>query len=92
MEADIAEALPKIQGGMDLRSGEGLVTAFKVVARQYVRSWGIRGDNTPEKAKELGYLDARELYPELQTLSWKGYVRELVDGKVRAPYSERKSS
>ena len=88
VEADIAEALPKIQGGMDLRSGEGLVTAFKVVARQYVRSWGIRGDNTPEKAAELGYVTSKELWPEMEFVKYEDFLREAVKGEAKPVYDE----
>ena len=88
VEADIAEALPKIQGGMDLRSGEGLVTAFKVVARQYVRSWGIRGDNTPEKAAELGYVTNKELWPEMEFVKYEDFLREAVKGEAKPVYDE----
>lgn len=73
-------------------SSEDMAGLAKVAMAGYYHTLAVRGDNNPEKAKDLGYLDARELYPELQTLSWKGYVRELVDGKVKAPYSERQSS
>ena len=88
VEADIAEALPKIQSGMDLRSGEGLITAFKVVARQYVRSWGIRGDNTPEKAKELGYVTSKELWPEMEFVKYEDFLSDVVEGEVKPVYDE----
>ncbi|KAM0701518.1 hypothetical protein Q7P35_009768 [Cladosporium inversicolor] len=88
VEAEIAEALPKIQGGMDLRSGEGLVTAFKVVARQYVRSWGIRGDNTPEKAEQLGYVISKELWPEMEFVKYEDFLRDVVKGEAKPVYDE----
>jgi uncharacterized protein YbjT (DUF2867 family) len=88
VEADIAEALPKIQSGMDLRSGEGLITAFKVVARQYVRSWGIRGDNTPEKAKELGYVTSKELWPEMKFVDYEDFLGDVVKGEAKPVYEE----
>lgn len=31
---------------------------------QYYKSYGIRGDNSPEAAKYLGYLDFKDLYPD----------------------------
>jgi hypothetical protein len=58
-----------------------------VMTKQYDYSKYVRKDNTPEKAKELGYLDARELYPELKPRSFKEFVGDLLDGKVGRPYS-----
>lgn len=39
---------------------------FKPIVNQYWLSWGIRGDNTPEAARFLGYLDFKELYPDVE--------------------------
>jgi len=89
VEADIAEALPVLlTSGMDLRSGEGIIVAFKAVARQYVRSWGIRGDNTPEKARELGYVTSKELWPEMEFESYQEFLRDVVEGKANPVYDE----
>lgn len=88
VEADIADGLPKIMGGMDLRSGEGLIVAFNVVARQYIRSWGIRGDNTPEKAKELGYVTSKELWPEMEFVNYEGFLGDVVKGVAKPVYEE----
>ncbi|KAF4628277.1 hypothetical protein G7Y89_g9876 [Cudoniella acicularis] len=40
----------------------------------YMYSWGIRGDNTPDRAKYLGYLDDKELYPDISALKFEDYV------------------
>jgi len=53
---------------------------------QYARSKYIRMDNRPEYAKYLGYLDARELYPDFKPKSLKEFVTDLLDGKVKRPY------
>lgn len=42
----------------------------------------VRGDNTPENARYLGYLDAEELYPDMQPRRWKDYVEDLIAGQV----------
>ena len=55
-----------------------------IAVLEYRKSWGIRGDNTPEYATYLGYLLASELYPdlyesgELRTLD--AYIQEVIDG------------
>ncbi|KAG5794333.1 hypothetical protein H9Q69_006629 [Fusarium xylarioides] len=38
---------------------------FEVVKYQYFNALGIRGYNTPEYARYLGYVDATELYPDM---------------------------
>ncbi|KAK6971953.1 glycoside hydrolase [Favolaschia claudopus] len=45
----------------------------------------VRGDNTPAYAKYLGYLDARELYPEFQPITFREYLVELLDGRAEKP-------
>ncbi|CZR63605.1 related to Isoflavone reductase homolog P3 [Phialocephala subalpina] len=59
-----------------------------VMSTQYAISKYVRRDNTPENAKSLGYLDARELYPDLKPKSFKEFVGDLVDGKVQRPYAK----
>lgn len=48
---------------------------------QYLYSFGIRGDNTPENANYLGYINAKDLYPELGMTSYvdfsKSYLMEM---------------
>ncbi|TPX14208.1 uncharacterized protein E0L32_000602 [Thyridium curvatum] len=55
-------------------------TQLQLFGGQYQYSWGIRGDNTLEHAKYLGYLDAKELYPDLKPRKFKDYVQAVVDG------------
>ena len=57
------------------------------MSAQYSYSKYVRGDNTPEYAKYLGYLDARELYPDFKPTTFKEFVVELLDGKVPRPYA-----
>jgi hypothetical protein len=53
---------------------------------EYEFSKYVRMDNRPEYAKYLGYLDARELYPEFKPKSLRDFAVELLDGKVQRPY------
>jgi hypothetical protein len=46
----------------------------------------VRGDNDPEYAKYLGYLDARNLYPEFAPRSFEAYAKELLNGKAATIY------
>lgn len=52
---------------------------------------GIRGDNTPEYARYLGYLDGKELYPDFEGISLEAYCRELIDGKATGVYERMRS-
>ncbi|KAM0417111.1 hypothetical protein ACHAPT_012887 [Fusarium lateritium] len=55
---------------------------------QYWNSWGLRGDNTPEFAKYLGYLVAKELYPDLEGRTLEAYIRDALHGKERAAWQQ----
>lgn len=52
---------------------------------QYRQLLGIRGDNTPRKARYLNYLDATELYPDIRVTPLEEYIRDALAGQVRAP-------
>lgn len=41
----------------------------------------IRGDNTPETAKSLGYLIGKELFPDMAFRSFRDLAQEVLDGK-----------
>ncbi|KAI1455917.1 NAD(P)-binding protein [Annulohypoxylon moriforme] len=56
-------------------------TKFSLLLNEYVNSWGLRGDNTPESAKYLGYLDFQELYPDVKGKTLRTIIQEVLDGK-----------
>ncbi|KAL9567440.1 hypothetical protein ACKAV7_008390 [Fusarium commune] len=51
---------------------------------EYKWSRWNREDNTPEHADYLSYLNAKELYPDLQPKSMDDFVHELVEGRANA--------
>ncbi|ETN41807.1 uncharacterized protein HMPREF1541_03744 [Cyphellophora europaea CBS 101466] len=53
---------------------------------QYNHSKFIRGDNTLENAKYLGYLDARELYPDFKPVTFEDFMRGVLAGKATKAY------
>ncbi|KAE8162891.1 NAD(P)-binding protein [Aspergillus tamarii] len=55
-------------------------------AAQLLYSWGIRGDNTPEYAQYLGYMNGKELYPDFEYITFEDYVKEALEGKVKGVY------
>ena len=56
---------------------------------EYEVSKYVREDNTPENAKYLGYLDAKELYPDFKPVSFKSFLTELFAGQGVKPYQGR---
>jgi hypothetical protein len=56
---------------------------------QYANSVWLRGDNLPESASYLGYLNGKELYPNLKHVPFADYVKELVAGKGKGVYVDR---
>lgn len=57
-------------------------SAFKVIMNQYYSSYGIRGDNSPEAANYLGYLDFKELYPEESGEGMRIVIQRALTGPV----------
>jgi hypothetical protein len=81
LEASIAERKAK-------RAAEPNVAMHRMMlyTLEYSYSKYVRGDNTPEFAKSLGYLDANELYPDFKPITFKDFVKELLNGKAHRPY------
>ncbi|KAL4805968.1 hypothetical protein BDV18DRAFT_140237 [Aspergillus unguis] len=56
---------------------------------EYQLSWGIRGDNSPEYAKYLGYLLAKDLYPDFKPVDFKTYLTDVYNGVAKGIYTDR---
>lgn len=63
-----------------------MLQAFTLVGLEYAYSKFGRGDNSPEYAKYLGYLDAKDLYPDFVPRPIEAYLKELLDGKAVEMY------
>ena len=50
--------------------------AVKFMVGQYMNSMHFLKENTLENAKHLGYLDARELYPDIPAQSLEEFAKE----------------
>ncbi|KAF4905513.1 Isoflavone reductase-like protein [Colletotrichum viniferum] len=61
---------------------------YELIRFQYWHSWAIRGDNTPEYAKYLGYLNTKDLYPDIGFIPFQEYVQEVLDGKGKGVYEK----
>ena len=66
-------------------------TFLQIISAQYTISWGIRGDNTPEYAKYLGYLTSKELYPEMEFVCFENFLQEVLDGRMKGVYEEMRA-
>jgi hypothetical protein len=57
---------------------------------EYYYSLEIRGDNTPEHAEYLGYLNGKELYPDVQVETLEDYMKGVVGGTIERVYIGRR--
>ncbi|KAK2035998.1 hypothetical protein LZ31DRAFT_636164 [Colletotrichum somersetense] len=48
---------------------------------QYKHSRHVGGDNAPDRAQYLGYLDGKTLYPDPECKSMRDFIRDVVAGK-----------
>ncbi|KAJ5814253.1 uncharacterized protein N7503_001003 [Penicillium pulvis] len=55
---------------------------------EYYNSWGVRGDNTAECARYLGYLILDDLYPGFKGRTLDKFIQEILDGKATKVYSQ----
>ncbi|KAL1968344.1 hypothetical protein VTN77DRAFT_1873 [Rasamsonia byssochlamydoides] len=62
---------------------------YQLISAQYNYSKFVRGDNQPDRAAYLGYLDGRKLYPDFEPISFEAFLKEVVDGKAKRPYVGR---
>lgn len=66
-----------------------LKNTFALATAQYFLTLAIRGDNTPENAKYLGYLDGKDLYPDYNyPLSLEQYFEKALDGGANVVLTE----
>ncbi|KAL1801134.1 hypothetical protein ACET3X_001476 [Alternaria dauci] len=73
---ELLEAINKFGDSRNLSDDEFLQKAVY----QYWYSWGIRGENTDDHAKYLGYVDGNSLYPGIKTRSFEDYIKEILSG------------
>lgn len=61
------------------------------IPAQHQYCWGVRGDDTPEYVKYLGYLPSQEMYPDLECTPFERYVDEVLAGTAETVYAELKT-
>lgn len=91
-EEQLRNQLQDSNRALEQEGGAGNYSSFlnKVMA-EYQISWGVRGDNTPEYAKYLGYLTTKELYPDFDFVPFETFLREVLDGKMKGVYQENEA-
>lgn len=52
---------------------------------EYRYSRYVRGDNQAEYAKYLGFLDARELYPDFKPITFRQFLKDILEHKIHKP-------
>jgi len=76
------EDLLEIISGVQAKPGRNNLepeSKSNLVMAQYKNVLGIRGDNTPEHARYLGYLDVKELYPDVIPTSLETFIRHALE-------------
>ncbi|EXF75697.1 hypothetical protein CFIO01_04630 [Colletotrichum fioriniae PJ7] len=84
-----AEAMETAMVAESLTAGAIEESAFDhrmKIFYEYWYSMGVRGDNTPEVAEFLGYIDGTKLYPDFRALTFEAFLQEVLDGKSVAIY------
>jgi hypothetical protein len=84
MSKEDAEAIVKKADDGIAANPEDVGSWIQKQVTEYKASWGIRGDNTPEHAAYLGYLDAKALYPDFKATTIDEFVIGLVEGNRNA--------
>ena len=66
-----------VEGGAEFaKDPNDFAAAMKFVVAQYMKSMHFLEENSLENAKRLGYLDARELYPDIPAQSLEEFAKE----------------
>ncbi|KAH8886018.1 NAD(P)-binding protein [Thozetella sp. PMI_491] len=81
------ELLQIIWHGRAGTNSPGRPPMANLAVAQYRNLLGIRGDNTPEHARYLGYLDVKELYPDIKATPLETYIEDAFEGRVKTVYS-----
>lgn len=89
-EAHLRKKVADADAVLKTNPGDKVATMTKLTT-EYLISWGVRGDNTPKYAKYLGYLDTKDLYPDIKFRSFESFLNEVLDGKARPVYQNNEA-
>ncbi|KAM5362410.1 hypothetical protein ACJA88_014040 [Fusarium oxysporum] len=54
----------------------------------YQKSYDIMGENTPEYARYLGYQVSKDLYPDMEGISFEDFFKETLETGLKPMYEE----
>jgi hypothetical protein len=85
-----SEALARLQARQEAFAANPELRAnrFLLAAAQYAITKYVRGDNRPENARYLGYVDANELFPDFRYTRYGEFVDDLMAGTIGRPYPD----
>ncbi|KAJ4169150.1 hypothetical protein NW754_011084 [Fusarium falciforme] len=87
-----AEQLDATIKQLQAATQDGQVDYVTLVGRfwlEYYYSSFIDGDNSPEGVERLGFIWAKDLYPEFKPTSFKQFFQDILDKKRTLPYAGR---
>ncbi|UPK92848.1 hypothetical protein LCI18_003783 [Fusarium solani-melongenae] len=87
-----AEQLDATIKQLQAATQDGQVDYVTLVGRfwlEYYYSSFIDGDNSPEGVERLGFIWAKDLYPELKPTLFKQFFQDILDKKRTLPYAGR---
>lgn len=88
--ADLEDIIAKAKQAL-VSNPDDIPTKLKLIGTQYEYSHGVRGDNTPEYAKFLGYVTSKDLYgSDMDYVPFEEYLKELVSGQASEIYEDRR--
>ena len=73
------------------KAGVNTAERMAIWSSEYIYSKYVRADNSRENALYLGYLDARELYPQFKPSTFRDFFAELLEGGIERPYQDKYS-
>ncbi|KAI0170488.1 isoflavone reductase family protein [Pestalotiopsis sp. NC0098] len=76
--ADITGAIAGAQEVLEKDPADPTAT-LTLFLNQYMNSWGVRGDNDPENAETLGYLDYTKLNPDIKGITVREIYESILD-------------
>ncbi|KAF9774645.1 hypothetical protein IL306_007315 [Fusarium sp. DS 682] len=78
--ADLEARIAELQSSV-ARDPTDVGLTLALAMSQYRYSRYVRGDNTPDHAEYLGYLDGKTLYPDLNCKPLREFIREVINGE-----------
>jgi hypothetical protein len=65
---------------------DNLINILDYFDFSYYKSWDVLGENTPEYARYLGYLVSKDLYPNLEGISFQSFIKETLEVGLKPIY------